>query len=150
VIFSRCFATLKASLRTSTALPILTCLCFELQVQRPVTFSCPSFCSKFYKIVILVSSSSSHHCCPFNCLSVSLSFIRLISTQIKVGQLHNSLNVRKHLLSFFGGIYSQYVRPLKLHSNTSNSFQFNSIIYYLCAKPRATRPIRHTAQCRYT
>jgi hypothetical protein len=27
--------------------------------------------------------------------------------------------------------------------------QYNSIIYYLCAEPTATRPITGTAQCRY-
>jgi uncharacterized protein YpmB len=26
--------------------------------------------------------------------------------------------------------------------------QFNSILYYLCAEPTATRPITDTAQCR--
>jgi hypothetical protein len=29
-----------------------------------------------------------------------------------------------------------------------NSIQFNSILYYLCAEPTATRPITDTAHCR--
>jgi hypothetical protein len=36
--------------------------------------------------------------------------------------------------------------------NNNNSIQFNSfnsILYYLCAEPTATRPITGTAQCRY-
>jgi hypothetical protein len=36
-----------------------------------------------------------------------------------------------------------------LYSHNNNSIQFNSILYYLCAEPTATRPITGTAQCRY-
>jgi hypothetical protein len=33
--------------------------------------------------------------------------------------------------------------------HTRNSHNNNSILYYLCAKSTATRPITDTAQCRY-
>jgi hypothetical protein len=40
----------------------------------------------------------------------------------------------------------------KYHYSTdsNNSIQFNSILYYLCAESTATRPITDTAQYRYT
>jgi hypothetical protein len=40
------------------------------------------------------------------------------------------------------------VIPITQIYNNSNS-KSNSILYYLCAEPTATRPITGTAQCRY-
>jgi hypothetical protein len=34
-----------------------------------------------------------------------------------------------------------------INDDNDNSFQFNSMIYYLCAESTATKPITDTAQC---
>jgi uncharacterized protein YpmB len=68
---------------------------------------------------------------------IIVTIIIIITIAIPLTQIYsNSNNSNNNNSTQFLFMYMQII-------------QFNSILYYLCAEPTATRPITGTAQCSY-